>query len=520
MDERFEQDAEAGTERGRSPSEVPASGAEGSGPGGGLWDGEGPESGSMSPTGSDPKVDGGEEGGILPPPRSEMGEEPGVGDLLPRIPRLRGRRRGRRLVKPSEEVRGPLTATKKILLLDLWHRSGLPARDFAGLTGLSHHTLYLWRTKFRLEGPAGLMEKPRGAPGGSRLPEVTKRAILLMKETHPDWGVQRIADMLLRGPALPASASAVGRVLRDAGYVMEEVTTRPHPDHPREFERARPGELWQTDLFTFVLKRQNRRVHLVAFMDDHSRYIVGWGLHATASGALVLEVLRSAIAHSRAPEEVLTDNGPQYVTWRGKSAFRRELERLGIRHVVSAPRHPQTLGKIERFWGSLWRECIERAIFLDLSDAQRRVGLYIDHHNFQRPHQGIGGVVPADRYFGAAPEVLKTLKERVAGNALELARHGLPRAPFYLTGSAGGKSFSVHAEGERVIFRREDGEREEVLVEPERGAELPPAVTPSVSPGQDDLHEEVLPPGRSALDEGLRELGPEPGEDHETGGER
>ena len=57
--------------------------------------------------------------------------------------------------------------------------------------------------------------------------------------------------------------------------------------------------------------------------------------------------------------------------------------------------------------------------------------------------------MPADRYFGAAPEVLRTLKERVAGNALELAREGLPRKPFYLTGQVGGAGFSLHAEGER-----------------------------------------------------------------------
>jgi transposase InsO family protein len=38
---------------------------------------------------------------------------------------------------------------------------------------------------------------------------------------------------------------------------------------------------------------------------------------------------------------------------------------------VAAPRRPQTLGKIERFWGTLWRECIESALFLDLGDARQ-----------------------------------------------------------------------------------------------------------------------------------------------------
>src|SRR5262249_14737263 len=145
--------------------------------------------------------------------------------------------------------------------------------------------------------------------------------------------------------------------------------------------------------------------------------------------------------------EVLTDNGTQYVTWRGKSAFSKELDRRGIRQIVAAPRHPQTLGKIERFWGSLWRECVETAVFTDLGDAQRRIGWYIDHHNFQRPHRGVDGLVPADRFFGSASEVRQTLQARVAANALELARQGTPKAPFYLTGQVGGQPFSVHAEG-------------------------------------------------------------------------
>ena len=99
-------------------------------------------------------------------------------------------------------------------------------------------------------------------------------------------------------------------------------------------ERARPNQLWQTDLFTFVLKRQNRRVYLVAFLDDHSRFVVGYGLHASQSTALVLEVFRAAVAGFGTPEELLTDNGSQYVTWRGKSAFAKECEKRGVRPSI------------------------------------------------------------------------------------------------------------------------------------------------------------------------------------------
>ena len=295
--------------------------------------------------------------------------------------------------------------------------------------------------------------------------------------------------------------------------MVEEVATGPHEPAVRRFERSRPNELWQTDLFTFVLKRENRRVHLVAFMDDHSRFIVGYGLHASASGALVREVLEAAIANFGAPLEVLTDNGTQYKTWRGVSEFTQLLTRRGIRHVVASPRRPQTLGKAERFWGTLWRELIEKAIFQGMDDARRRIGLFIDHYNFQRPHQGIDGAVPADRYFEAAAQVKATLLARVVSNAAELARNGVPRKPFYLSGRVGDRDISLHAEGEKVVLL-EGGQREEVdLAAPGRRAQAdteptlpePVAVTAVVADAMDldDAGAEPAAPGTSPLDAGL-----------------
>jgi hypothetical protein len=144
------------------------------------------------------------------------------------------------------------------------------------------------------------------------------------------------------------------------------------------------------------------------------------------------------------------------------------------------------LGQIERFWGTLWRECVAAAVFLDRGEAQQRIGLFIDHYNFQRPHQGIGGLVPADRFFGwghprsGSAEVLRTLQERVAANALQLARHGVPKDPFYLTGQVAGQPFSLHAEGERVILTGVEGRREVDLVPPAAApARLPDPVCPA-----------------------------------------
>ena len=84
--------------------------------------------------------------------------------------------------------------------------------------------------------------------------------------------------------------------------------------------------------------------------------------------------------------------------------------------------------------------------------------------------------MPADRYFGAAREVRRALEARVQANALELAREGLPRPPFYVAGQVGGRGFSLHAEGERVVLTDASGERQDV--ELGRPPAAPPAAVP------------------------------------------
>ena len=454
-------------------------------------------------------------------------------DATPNAPALTGRRRGRppkngALKKEeSEPPQRQLTPKERLQILDMWERSALPACDFAPLVGVEAYTLRAWRRRFEEDGPAGLEDRPRGgSTAKQKLSDLTRRAILMMKRAHPEYGCERISYLLLRGPALAASPSTVAKVLHDEGYELEETPTRPHEEPVKRFERAKPNQLWQTDLFTFILKRQNQRVYLVAFMDDHSRFIVGYGLHASSSTPLVIEVVRAAIGAYGPPQELLTDNGPQYVTWRGKSQFARELEKRGIKHLVARPKRPQTLGKVERFWGSLWRECLETAVFRDLAEARKRVGHWIDHYNFQRPHQGLDWLVPADRFFGAASDVRKTLEARVAANALEIARNGTPSAPLYLTGHLGGKAFSIHSEGEKLILTRAEGEREEItLAEAERLSgkpieEVPPAVCPGstlVSAGYlGGVEPEPLEPGASAIDELLDGTDEEPAKESEV----
>ena len=213
---------------------------------------------------------------------------------------------------------------------------------------------------FKTHGVAGLdgPARKRG-PGRKSAKRVAAEQALAQLGPLPEGtGVGKVQGLLYRLGFLKVSKGTVGKVM-DAQMPerpKKHKRRRNKPVKVRNFERARPNELWQTDIMTFMLKGQYR-VYLIGFMDDNSRFLVGWGLFRFQTTKHVQEVFRAAIEKHGVPKEVLSDNGRQYYTWRGKSQFTIMLTKLGIAHIRSRPYHPQTCGKIESFWRNMWQEC-------------------------------------------------------------------------------------------------------------------------------------------------------------------
>jgi transposase InsO family protein len=288
-----------------------------------------------------------------------------------------------------------------------------------------------------------------------------RAAVVQSRREHPEHGTRRIRDLMARFEGLGVSETTVRRILHEEGLLetVAEPLPKPGPAEHR-FERAEPNQLWQSDIFTFLLRRHHR-LYVTAFMDDYSRYLVSLVVAHHQRASLVLEALARGIAEYGAPREVLTDQGRQYVSWRGHTDFEEELRRQGIRHIKSRPHHPQTLGKIERFWKTLWEEFLSRTVFADFEDCQRRIALFVQAYNFRRPHQGIAAAVPADRFFRAAPQVREAIEKGVAHNALALAKERPQRKPFYLVGRFGERDLSIVLSGSGLMVRL--GEVEETI---------------------------------------------------------
>ena len=86
-----------------------------------------------------------------------------------------------------------------------------------------------------------------------------------------------------------------------------------------------------------------------------------------------------------------------------------------------------TLGKIERFWKTIWNEFLCEAHFASFADAEQRIGHWISYYNHSRAHQALGGLCPADRFYGVAADKEEALKQGWQENSLRLALEQEPR---------------------------------------------------------------------------------------------
>ena len=408
-----------------------------------------------------PDSDGGGEGVGFGGPGEESAEgAPGAGRA-----RARPAHKGKKSLANGRPVGSHYPFDFRLRLVKLHTEESIPVSEIAQETGVAQDTVREWLVRYRSGGEAGLHPGYSGRPGREQIPGAVKRAMADAKRAEPTWGVTKISQFLRRVLHLPGSPETVRRALR-AERLIESKPPRPAkmPDKPRFFERSTPNQMWQSDIFTFRLGGKN--AYLIGFIDDYSRFIVSLGVFRSQTAEHVLETYRRGVGEFGVPREMLTDNGRQYTSWRGSTRFEQELAKDKVKHIRSQPHHPMTLGKIERFWQNINNEFLRRAQFDSFEQAQERIALWVKHYNHRRPHQGIGGMCPADRFFEVRSDLRKVIERGIQDNLVELALRGKPQRPFYMVGRVDGQSVVMQASKGKLVMTvgdRDNNQREEVL---------------------------------------------------------
>lgn len=332
-------------------------------------------------------------------------------------------------------------------------------------------TLHGWMIKYKTCGWEGLQRK---SSRPHHQPKLTSQwivdKILKLKKEKPEMGAAAMSEHLSRFESVNLSPKTVGKIfkkhgLQDGDAGAAEARYRTRGDDKKQFEQqveketgewerfSRPhsNDLWQMDIMGFYI-RDAHKVYLISALDDCSRMLVGWGLFRDQTAENVLEVLRGALVRFGAPKEILTDQGAQFKHWGGVTQFEKLLKKLKIEHIKARSHHPQTCGKIEAFHKSIHRELIDKEFFVTQEQAVEKIGRFVEHYNYGRPHSSLDGFTPSDRYFGITEALKKYIADyQVPKNKLEEAQAeniGIARASkLYLIGKVLGHDLRIQELG-------------------------------------------------------------------------
>jgi putative transposase len=289
-----------------------------------------------------------------------------------------------------------------------WLVRDLAAREHTGPDGrpvrVGRTTLDDWIRAYRAGGYEALVPRPRRVT--PRTPaRVIELAIALKRERSDRTAAQIHAIMAAAGEPVPCARTLQTHLSR-AGLNQRADGRTPSKVYGR-FEAAAPNELWTGDgLHGPRLAATGRRAVLLAFIDDHSRLLVGWRW-VTGEDVFGLEAaLRPALMARGIPQAVLVDRGSAFVS----SQLLRACAILGAKLIHASPRAATTKGKIERFF----RTCRDQFLVeledrgdLDLAELNRLFGAWLEVVYHRRVHSETEQT-PLQRFQAAGAPSLPT----------------------------------------------------------------------------------------------------------------
>jgi putative transposase len=233
----------------------------------------------------------------------------------------------------------------------------------------------LWSV-YRATGEVPALKRP-----GRKRVETTDQERDLVLRAHAKYRVNALtlerAIEVDYGTHIPHNR--IHAVLKGMGLARDEPRKQVRKKWIR-YERKYSNSMWHTD-WTLI----EGMGWLIAYLDDASRFVVGWSIFPEATSERSVEVLKDAVRRHGRPASILTDRGTQFYAneseerEKGSTVFERYLVENEIRHVLSRVSHPQTNGKVERFFKTV----------KDKLDGFGSVEELMEWYNMTRPHMSL-----------------------------------------------------------------------------------------------------------------------------------
>lgn len=249
-------------------------------------------------------------------------------------------------------------------------------------------TVYKLVKKYREDEWDNLRDHKPGRPSIALNPKMVD--IIKQERLKTGYGACKL-ELVLRNKGFGVSHRKIHQVLLNEGLAKPNINKQKPRKYVR-YELPYSNDLWHTDwTYCPFTCRQ-----LTAYIDDHSRLIVGYGLFVNSFSDYSIALLRSAIDEYGKPKAVMTDHGSQYfANLGGLSNFQQMLINLNIKHYLAPVNKPRVNGKIER-WFQTYKEEYNRDNFNCIKD-------FVKWYNEERIHLSLGYRTPKEVYEDGLP---------------------------------------------------------------------------------------------------------------------
>jgi hypothetical protein len=296
-----------------------------------------------------------------------------------------------RILRNQLNGRLRLTNEQRITLATIGKKLGRSALEQIASI-VTPETILSWHRKLvaaKFDSSKTRLARAMGRPPTA--PEIVQN-VLRMAMENPTWGYRRIAGAVI-AVGSRISHQTVKNVLEDHG--LDPAPQRKNKTGWSDFIKSHIDCLLATDFLTtevwtafglvtyytlFFIHVGSRKVYLGGITTNpNENWMRQAARNLTMTGCATLTRCRFLIR----------DRDAKFT-----SGFGMIFRSIGIETVMLPPRSPNLNAFAERFVKSMKTECLDRMIFFGEESLRHTVTQYIEHYHFERPHQGIGNVIP------------------------------------------------------------------------------------------------------------------------------
>ena len=263
---------------------------------------------------------------------------------------------------------------------------------------------YYHRLKNSKGNDRALLPQKRGPRYKTRrpIPYIENKVIALRLKGNNKYEISRSLKTSLKKYA--PSPSGVYNILKR--HKLNRMT-QPMLKVKRQIIKQKAGELGHIDIHylrSSLVPSYRPKLYVLALIDDCSRVVCGEIIKDFKALTVMFATLRlfniANDIYGIKFAEMMSDNGSEFGSARTKNKsnhpFERMLLEMGIKHRYTRPYHPQTNGKIERFWRTLEEDMLQDAEYDSFEKLVEEFAEYQVYYNYERPHQGVNGKTPAE----------------------------------------------------------------------------------------------------------------------------